>query len=83
MGVIGNDTRRISAKLTTDVERDREREQFLLADLKFENASALVTAIGPQSSAHFKPALSTNCLARIPSGEGTHTSGTIVEIWTL
>ena len=83
MGVSGHDTRRISAKLTTDVERDREREQFLLADLKFESASALVTASGPQSSAHFKPALSANCLARIPSGEGTHTSGTIVEIWTL
>lgn len=83
MGKSGPDTRRIGAKLEKDVERDREREQFLLAQLKFENATAVVATSGPQNSAHFKPALSANCLARIPAGEGTHKAGNIVEIWTL
>lgn len=83
MGVSGHDTRRISAKLATDVERDSEREQFLLAQLNFDNGTAHVTAFGPQSSAHFKPALSANCIARIPKGEGVHAAGNIVEAWTL
>ncbi len=83
MGVSGADERRISAKLANDVRRDREREQFLLARLSFENGTALVAASSPQSSAHFKPALAANCIARIPAGEGAEPSGNTVEVWHL
>ena len=83
MGSLEADSRRLCAKLAGDVERDKEREQLLLADLKFENGAALVTAHGPQSSAHLKPALSANCLARIPSGDGRQPAGSSVEIWSL
>lgn len=83
MGSAEADDRQLTAKLTNDVERDKEREQLLLARLHFENAGASVTAHGPQSSAHLKPALSSNCLARIPAGTGLQPTGSMVQVWQV
>jgi len=83
MGSTAPDDRRLTAELANDVECDPKREQLLLGALYFENGKAFVDARGPQSSSHMKPALSSNCLARIPNGKGILESGEIIEVWPL
>jgi molybdopterin molybdotransferase len=83
MGSTEPDSRRLTAELANNVERDAKREQLLLGNLYFKNGKAYVTAKAPQSSAHMKPALNSNCLARIPSGEGILKSSEIIEVWPL
>jgi len=72
-----------TARLANDVLRDSRREQLLLAAMKCENGSLIVEAAGPQNSAHIKPALTANCLARIPAGEGVEPKGSLVNIPAL
>lgn len=79
-GLANRENRFLQARLMNDAPMDEGREQFLFGHLSFDKSGACVSANNLQASAYFKPAISSNCLIRIPTGEGVRKADNIVYV---